>query len=43
MSGIRLSEIGTPVELDRVFGDKPNFEWAVRETQSAIYERGSMT
>ncbi len=33
-----LDSIGTPVELVRVFGGKPDFERAVRDLQSALYK-----
>ena len=33
-----LDSIGTPVELVRVFGGKPDFEKAVRDLQSALYK-----
>ena len=33
-----LSEMGTPVQLIRQFGTRSNFEDAVHELQSAIYQ-----
>ena len=33
-----LDSMGTPVELVRVFGGKPDFEQAVRDLQSALYK-----
>ena len=33
-----LSELGTPLQLVKAFGDKAAFERAVEELQSALYE-----
>ena len=33
-----LDRLGTPLELVRAFGGKPNFEQAVRDLQSALYK-----
>ena len=33
-----LSALGTPVQLIKAFGDKRDFEQAVRELQSALYQ-----
>ena len=33
-----LDKIGTPVELVRAFGGRPNFEHAVHELQDALYQ-----
>ena len=36
-----LSKLGTPIELVREFGDKPSFERAVYDLQSALYREAA--
>jgi type I restriction enzyme R subunit len=36
-----LSRLGTPVQLIRAFGGKPAYETAIRELESALYQKAS--